>query len=787
MSLEYYEHYWKYTSSDSSKERARFTNNGNGEGGEPIAAQTAVVQDKMLEQLKELLDNAGIDDWVAEIDHTITYQSQKQQILDRYGIQGFETDRKKNIEKWEAEQQQLREEAPKDAPMSLDEQMRRERSDDNTTQHDDVETKKITGRDETSSQISSLNEIRKNCTKHIEEAYNKDGPIIIDALPGMGKTHGAIKAANSTNTSITIFVGRGNQGQYQEIEDWCEKYNLSNKILPSSYNDCPTISGKHGNDISNRQQSYLSYGLTASVLHDHQDLPCERNSSCPYIDAWDFDPADFDVLIGHYLHAHVSDVTENRTVVFDEFPGDTFVTELDNKQYITEFLKDNNGLPFDNYVDLLTNRIDDQKRSTAIDWFRNRGFGLKDISSVLSNNLGNRHALASLGVLALLQTKELDNGWESGPLREVEWAVFNQEDSSIYLLRPPSLSQAEGVIGLSGTPVYRFWDLVIGLEFGVERVLDNKKRRDYVWNIQNLQIIQTEREHIYPYSSGYHADPERDAALIEEIHNEHDVVPTIITSRKALAQIKQTGIQIDSDSTYYGNIRGSNKLQNKDVGVILGSPHPGDNEIEKWAALLSDGASRGDTEGANLTYGPFGDRVLAHLRENEVLQSIFRFARDGSGATVYVNTAAIPSWLPRQWAIGFFRKRNKNELSVIEELRRNDGRSGTKIANSAGIHPNTARDHLRRLEKEGVVRKSGKSRGTKWHNEGLDSINEEGLIDLTPITEILYNIHIGDFGGKHSQDMEEYILAEQARERKITEQEIEEIRNPSTTYTRWLK
>lgn len=785
--LEYYDKYWRHTSSDPTKERRRLGKDGVGKAGGPIGAQTAMVQDKMLKNLKTLFDEAGIDDWVSMVDHTITYQSQKDQIISRYGGTGFGVDREKRIRELEAHQKHLEAEAPEDAPTSLHEQLKRERfgEKDDQFSNEDAEVEIIGDSKENSTSPEprqpntnhhSLTEAQEKCVNSIKESYKGEEDIIIDALPGMGKTHGAIKATDETEIQITILVGRGNNGQYQEVQGWCEDYGLSYKQLPSSYRDCPTISGEKGGQLAREQKTYMKYGLTAGTLHQFQDLPCEENGPCSYLDSWNFEPNDFDVLIGHYLHAHVPKVTENRTVVFDEFPGDVFITKLDSEQNITEFLKECNGIPFSNYVDLLSNRNDRERRSAALNWYENRGFGLEEIAPVFYNDSGTRHALAPLGVLALLQTGELGNGWESGPLREGEWAVVNQEDNIIYLLRPPALSQANCTIGLSGTPIYRFWELVLGIDFDVNRVLSNKERRDYIRDSQNLHIIQTEDKYTHPYSSGYHSDSERDAALIEEIHRKHGTVPAVITSGEVLKQIRQENVQIDSDSAYYGNIRGSNSLAKKDVGLILGSPHPGDKEIKKWAAFFGEAATRSGS-GANLSYGPFGDRVLKHLRENEVLQAIFRFARDGSGATVYVNTAAIPRWLPRQWAIGVHRKRIDTELRVIEALLDLGKGSGSEIAKEANVHPNTARDHLRRLEKERAVRKTGKTRSTEWHDESLSSINEYGFVDLAPLTEPVHNISIGDLGEKLNE--EEYALSEQERTREILENAIEELRDPN--------
>lgn len=99
MGLELYEKYWSFTSSDRDKERKRLRLKG---GGNAIAAQHPMIQNNLFNYLKRLYKQAGIRDWVAEVDHTLTYYEQKRIIMERYGVEGFKADIERRNKKYEA-------------------------------------------------------------------------------------------------------------------------------------------------------------------------------------------------------------------------------------------------------------------------------------------------------------------------------------------------------------------------------------------------------------------------------------------------------------------------------------------------------------------------------------------------------------------------------------------------------------------------------------------------------------------------------------------------------------
>lgn len=805
MSLELYDQYWEATISSPNRERERLKEKGQGDA---IGAQHPMIQNQHFQNLKRLYEQAGIDDWISRIDHEVSYHEQKSDIKDKYGVEGFEIDQEQEEQRLEALKEKWEEQAPDDAPMTQEERMREEMaSESDSEEHEQITEEDLGTADDGGSESSgtpadwepavsspshetsenqdaqtdgqestfTLSDVRERCQEAIEEAYQSDEPVLIDALPGLGKSHGAIEAAANTGAKITILTTRGREEQYEEIETWCDKLGLSSEILPSAQDDCPTFNGEHGEDWESRIKGAYDLGITASEIHHYLNLPCQEDSDCPYESMWDFDSEKVDVIIGHYLHGYVEWIVEDRVVVIDEFPENAYLTEIEDKEMVSRFLQNTSSIPFNDYVGLLTGRGQESLQEQALKWFESRGFGLRESETILLQNTDDYHVLAPLAVLALLEADNLGNNWERTDLGNGQVAVHNRKSMEVSILRPPDFSSAAGVVGLDRTPTTRLWNLVFHLQFKREQVLDDKEREAYI--PQRLRIIQTAIESIYPYSSGEYVNPEQDAALVQEIANQHGVEPAVISSEKALNELKSIGVSIADTSTYFGNVRGSNELEDEEVGVILGSPHYGDPYIKKWAALFGE-AVEGSGKGIDKEYGIFGTEVLHHMRENEVLQAIFRFARDESKSTVYVKTAAIPGWVPRELALGTLRVRTDAERRVIDVLSNLGSASGSEIARQTGDKPNTVRYHLTNLRDEGVVEKTGQNRGVKWHDNGLASINRYGAVNINSIIKKPYKIPIREFGEKQERMMEQYALDEREKERLFEQWEMEEFRSP---------
>jgi hypothetical protein len=598
----------------------------------------------------------------------------------------------------------------------------------------------------------TLDDARERTTDAVADAYQYGDRVLIRALPIMGKSYSAIKAAARTGETVTVLTVRGRKEQYGQFKDWCEKFGLSYYQLPSFTHDCDTANGEHGQEWADTVGEWYSRGATPKEIHKNAEyelgrpLPCQAHDGqqCPYSSKWDFDPDDFDVLIGHPTHAYRENkVVSGRTVVFDEFPG-AFETRLGTNLQgaVSYWLQANDGVPFDDYTDLLENRSDETRRADALLWFEEHGVEPDELS-VFDDP--NAHAAAPIAVFTILAADDLGNGFEYADIDGVGTGVRNRENDGISILQPPDLSYASSVVALDGTPTQDMWELSLGERLNHRAVLQDGEREEYLRDALNLNIVRSS-EHVKPYNSKGHVNTRNDAALLKEMKEAYGERPGLITSATAINEYEDAGVlDLVDGSRHYGNVLGSNEFKEKRVGAVIGSNHYGDDFIQKWGAYAGEYVPGGDEardgnekKGADLSYGEFGDKVLTHMREHDTLQAVMRFGRDGNGAVVYTHTDTLPEWVPiagetrvtKTWSDGM-----RSVKSALEDL---------EAATTEAIveHPEVSLSrqqvftHLNRLRERGVLdREQDAEDGRRyvWKDDGLHRVNDHGEVELDPV------------------------------------------------------
>jgi len=590
----------------------------------------------------------------------------------------------------------------------------------------------------------SIADARERTKNAIHDAYETGDRVLIEALPTMGKSYGAIKAAADAGEQITVVTKRGHKEQYQQFKEWADEFGLSYYQLPSFTRDCDTANGEHGEDWADTVRDWYNRGATPKEIHKAAEyvlgepLPCQRHEGqrCPYSSKWDFDPDDYDVLIGHYKHLYRENTVVNgRTVVIDEFEDGAFEQHLglDLQGAVSYWLECTEGVPFDDYTDLLENRDDPQKRADALLWFEEHGVE-PDETHVFDD--GSAHAAAPLAVFTTLAGDDLGNGFEKAEIEDVGTGVRNRKTDAVSILRPPRLDYASGVVALDGTPTKRLWELSLGERLNHRPVLDDAERTEYVRDALNLNIVRT-TEYVKPYNSADHVNTEQDAALLEGMVENHGDRPSVITSSTAEHEYDAEDVLEYVDETkHYGNVLGSNEFKTKRLGAVIGSNHFGDGFIKKWGAYAGEAVARNDEKGAGLSYGGFGDRVLTHMREHETLQATMRFGRDGNGAVVYVHTNTLPEWVPlagegrvvTTWSDGM-----KHVVRTLEDL---DTATTAEIADAVDLSRQQVFDHLETLRERGVLQREQDAedgRRVVWVDDGLHRLGEHGEVELEPV------------------------------------------------------
>ncbi|MFP8955068.1 hypothetical protein ACLI4Z_19255 (plasmid) [Natrialbaceae archaeon A-arb3/5] len=615
----------------------------------------------------------------------------------------------------------------------------------------------------------TIDDARDRCLDVLEKAMKYGNRVLVDALPSLGKSYGSIAAAATTDTPLTFLTRRGHKEQYEQIREWCDEHGLTHYTLPSFTHDCPTANGEHGEDWKRTVRDWYHRGATPKDIHKHAEnelgrpLPCQANGGCHYAALWNFDPSEYDVLIGHYVHGYKKKVTAGRVVAIDEFVEGSYETDLSDATVgpvtlasaVSTYLEGTPALPFDDYTDLLEHRDDAGKRADALNWLLENDVATDGLQAF---DADAGHAAAPLAVFTILAGDDLGNGWERAefPDDDSRIGLFNRRENRVVVLSPPDLGAARGVLALDGTPTREMWELALGERLNHRQVLTEDERREYIRDALGLEVIQT-TDAVKPYNSPDHVNVEQDAALLEGIADEHGRPASVITTstgeqayedaelleRDENGDLTGDGERV-ADTKHYGNVLGSNEFKETRLGAVIGSNHYGDTYIKKWGAyaglVVTDNRDHetGDGKGADLSYGTFGDKVLEHMRESETVQATMRFGRDGNGAVTYVHTNTLPEWFPiagegrvvNVWSDGM-----KQVLEATRDL-------GTWRTRDVVEHPavdvgeRQVFNHLERLRERGYLTREQNpddGRGYVWRDDGLRRVNDHGDVDLEPV------------------------------------------------------
>jgi DNA-binding transcriptional ArsR family regulator len=584
----------------------------------------------------------------------------------------------------------------------------------------------------------TLDEARTRCQRHINIALRNGAHTLIDALPAMGKSSGIIRGAAKTDTPISVFTAR--HDLYGQYSDWCQEHSLSSYQLPSFHEDCPTADGKHGEEWEDRVLSLYGDDVMPREIHKYAEqyfgepLPCDDGQECPYKIKWDAEFEDYDVLIGHYTHSYNPQVTTNRVAIFDEFPADSFLIEFDGstvQSAVSTYVSKQDGLPFEDFTEVIEARNSEQG-DEARNWFDADDLE-RDGEPVLKDESGSANAYAPLLTHAVLVGENLGNGWEHADL--AKWvdlgtqqrAARNRDSGEVSLLLPPELDEANGVIALDGTPTPDLWQLTVDTRLSHEQVLSETERADYFTEALGYSIIQT-TDSVKTYSSGNYVRPKKDGLLFEAVADREETKPALISTMRAIDQYRQEGV-LGAVGKYehYGKLKGTNEFQQERVGIVAGSRHYGDEYLERWGALVGESIERGEGKGTDLSYGEFGNKLLRHMRESEVLQAVLRFGRDEDGANVYVHTAALPEWVPVE-ARGHIQRWSKGTHEVVKVLEADapDEWRTSDVAEQVDISRRQVRTNLNKLADAGYVEKRKEGRGSTWvvTDETIDRLGQ---------------------------------------------------------------
>jgi len=629
----------------------------------------------------------------------------------------------------------------------------------------------------------------------IDAGLNSGEPTLIAALPAMGKSTGIIKWAAEHEQPVTIFAPR--RDMYDDYREWATDDGLTVFQLASFHHDCDTIREYTEEELDaeteeetadrererdaalacyNRGRSGPEIHRSASKLN--LNLPCQRDGPCRYMtrrnaqnrtgpfEEIGLDP--YDVVLGHYTHALQagSEWIVDRYVAIDEFPDDGLIQEFSAKSIskaADRYISAHSDFPAPAWKMLTDHEATPELRKAAADYLQRHTKELRDRSQ-RTFTVPDAHPDAPLLMYAELRAKKKDEKWELAKISSRKRVVIGPDDEQ-YMLGIPDFTGASGVVALDGTPTEAKWQLLLGEDLRTTYVRGDEWNH-YLRDKLKLKLYQT-TENPKPYMSteGTYLTPEKDLVLLEWIRAREGRRPALITSKTALAEYESRLSDIGGSLSdlvgatgYYNALKGTNDFAQERLGVVIGSRHLGDGYLKKWAAFMDETTGRvmrddgNASRGADLRYTGIGNELLRGMQDNETLQAVMRFGRDGVGATVYVHTGALPAWVNaeqlsmdiitwnrgkqtgRKWVVSSikqlpeWRTAEWTTTELTECVKDQFPEANSK--KTASLR-STVAYHLDRLHEHGLLHdRQRRPRGTHyWSNNGLDTAGDFGYVN----------------------------------------------------------
>lgn len=575
----------------------------------------------------------------------------------------------------------------------------------------------------------------------ITDAILKEETALFDVLPGLGKSRSAAIAAKA-HIPISVFTNL--EDNYDQFEEWSREFGVNFEKFPVSDKDCPTLRGDYPEDETAKTAIEANgYGWSISAIHQEFDLPCQQNGDCGYMEkVQSLDVDGSGILAGYYTQAYVESYVRDRVVILDEDAFEQFYDTIQNPvQKAQEFIDTLDNLPFE---EARRPEVGEgEKRERALN--RLEEIGLEPENH--TDSTGEFHAKAPLLAYAIYGAEKLDNGLKYIELPGNRTAVFdglhstNEDTPTIWLLDLPALSEAKAVIGLDATPCIPKWERILGENFNHYRLFDADERNQYLRN-HGYDFIQL-HSHAWPAQGGSLSIAKCEAYL-REVNQEHDERPDLITSKDVRTQLEERGLDHLWDrDLHFGDHRGKNHLKDSELLVVLGSPSRPDDFFEHLTALFGESAQRKQgTQGPTLSYGnSIADEILDTTRRGSVFQAVMRAGREKeTQATIYIATGLVPDWLEtkqvgQRLPSGGFdacpNPRSSGEREVIEALRGEEEITTSELVEKVDIGREAVNNHRKALQDRGFIEKEGERRWAKYSDDGLESLNIAGEVDLS--------------------------------------------------------
>ena len=594
---------------------------------------------------------------------------------------------------------------------------------------------------------SELEKKRKETYNLIRDCANRRGNYLIPVLMMLGKTYSAgnLPADDEVDkpvTSLTKQVQTRKDIKKEAIDAGLSESRI--KILPRFFETCPTAKGEHGKiDDESRDESWEEFikmlhgnGVTPRYMHQRLGdiMPCQSgDNKCPYVAECDFDMEGIELLIGHPVHANIPSYVEDRIVLFDENAGGAFEYTVEQENYtraVNVFLNNHAEIDGANSIDDLISASEPEKKTWSEEILNKHQ--LLDPEVGYSDNGGR--ADAALLAIALLDSEYV--GDPSMNLRRLDMKnatlLYDQgtetTDPVIVVRNPPTpLASAWSVLAMDGTPTAEIWESRLGRQLEHKQYMSDAERARFIQEVLNYNIVQLTPDRTVSAAKANNINSDAFNGILHEIKNRYGRKVPLITSSEAKESIIRDKY-ISNKELHLGKVRSRDELESEELLAVLGSLHPGDRVIQRLAALDGYAVESNGESGIEKSYGENGNKYYQHLVHNEVAQAIFRVARteEAQGADIYVYTANVPDWIPREAANQNPEYWTQSEEKVAEEINKKESATKEELMDATGYCERSIQSALQSLENNDLVEsKIGQGRYAKkrWFDDGIADRN----------------------------------------------------------------
>jgi hypothetical protein len=448
----------------------------------------------------------------------------------------------------------------------------------------------------------------------------------------------------------------------------CEKYGLSVQRITSNKDACPSYSGDYGDEYADRVKMLCDeQGTSLGHLHRTGDLRCQPR--CPFAATPSFTAGQDDVLIGPPVLAYTDGAREDRTLFVHGLTGDEFVISIkDPVGQLSPYIRAKTNLS--GYEEFIRRRNKPTFRDYA-----HRSLRADQIDGERALEKEG-HIHAPLAVFGLLFAETLNNGWEttyyhqdtpSGavPTNRYEgladrWTVGGldydrhrvvrdpgetPESDTIHILKLPDFSSASQVVGLDVAPIPWLWNACYGVNFSYESVYDMKTTRRFLRRAMNITVVQTASS-FKPYDGGG-VTTGRDGSVTLWAGAEFGKGPVVVSTKNALTNEypEYEPCLLESDTSDHRQYRGDIQSITQQSPVIIahGAPRPRNEVFQMWGAFRGESVPARSNQ--NNSFGEVGDKIRRQLMHSRVARATTNIGENGRGATIVLNTTAVPEWL----------------------------------------------------------------------------------------------------------------------------------------------